>query len=599
MADAHPTRAAIEASQLASLRALLAVLPSNPFQTRRLDGAGVGPDIASLAEFKRLHREIGGAALRFADVAARCDEQLLYDDSERWRLLARAQDANPLAPDEEASLQEVRDFVRVTAQRYRMLAPLEVTVEERRVSEDPAGLATLLSIERVDPQPGFEVDTAAFEAELRHNLLTDGPRAIEAPAERVDPETTVEAVDRVLADAERALSAPIALTRGESRLVLDPDDLAALLAVERRNPDLALVADAGRVDALVATDLRAQLETEPVDASFEIAGDTVQIIPSTDGFRFDPESAAEQIIQVATGDGDREAELDGEFVEPELTTADAEALGIVERVSSFTTHFQAGQSRVTNIQRIAQLIDGVVIEPGDTFSVNGHVGPRTRDKGFVAGGAIEAGEFVSAIGGGVSQFATTMYNAAYFGGYAIPEFKPHSYYISRYPAGREATLNYPDIDLKVHNTSPHGILVQTSYTSTSVTVAFWGTKWVEVESVEGPRRNVRQPPTRVNENPALAEGTERVVQSGRAGFDITVTRVLRFPDGREEREPVNTRYVAEPRIVERGTKPPEPPADETEDDDDADEDEDEDEDDDDRDEDDRDGDGGNGGGNGG
>ncbi|MGM0818705.1 MAG: VanW family protein, partial [Actinomycetota bacterium] len=104
--------------------------------------------------------------------------------------------------------------------------------------------------------------------------------------------------------------------------------------------------------------------------------------------------------------------------------------------------------------------------------------------------------------------------------------QPHSYYISRYPAGRESTINYDTIDVRIRNDSPYGLLIDTSHTDSSVTVSMWGTDWVEVDSVSGPRRNVEP-------------------GSIRDGFDITVTRILRFPDGSEEREEEFTRYLPE------------------------------------------------------
>jgi vancomycin resistance protein YoaR len=245
--------------------------------------------------------------------------------------------------------------------------------------------------------------------------------------------------------------------------------------------------------------------------------------------------------------------LDGTVVAPALSTADAQGLGIVEQVSTFTTEHPCCQGRVTNIQRMADLVDGVLIRPGEVFSLNDHVGERTRAKGFVEGGAIQNGEFVDEVGGGVSQFTTTMFNAAFFGGYAIPDHKAHSYYISRYPAGREATLNFPTVDLKVENTSPHGILVATSYTDTSITVSFWGTRWVEVTESTGPRRNPTSPDVRTVDTPDLPAGATRLRSEGRPGFDITVSRTLRHPDGRVEREDFFTRYLPEPRVTERGT----------------------------------------------
>ncbi|HWB72154.1 MAG TPA: VanW family protein, partial [Egibacteraceae bacterium] len=294
-------------------------------------------------------------------------------------------------------------------------------------------------------------------------------------------------------------------------------------------------------------------ERDPVDARIDVAGGTVTVSQSAEGFRFVPEAAATQLLALATGPGPREALLDGEVVTPDRSTDEARALQIVQPVSTFTTHHRCCQSRVTNIHRFADLVDGAVIEPGETFSLNRHVGRRTSAKGFVEGGAILRGEYIEDVGGGVSQFATTFFNAAFFGGYHFVAYKPHSYYIDRYPVGREATLNYPNVDLAIRNNSPHGILVKTSYSATSVTVTLWGRSWVDVEAVTGPRTNVRQPGTEVRVNPALPPGSERVVQqAGGPGFDITVTRVLRFPDGRVERQEFFTRYEPESRIVERG-----------------------------------------------
>jgi vancomycin resistance protein YoaR len=415
------------------------------------------------------------------------------------------------------------------------------------------------AFERIEPADGIRIDTGAVAEQGQAALLEGGETTFEAPGETEPAETTTEALDDVALLAERALAAPVVLRRGDGTLTVTPQQIAGLLSVEQDGDELSLAIDTSGVGALAGGDVRAAFESDPVDARIELAGDSVRITESIDGFRFDEDVAAGQLLEVATGEGAREAELAGEIIEPARSTADAEALEIVEPVSAFTTHFQCCQSRVTNIHRIADLVDGVIIEPGETFSVNGHVGPRTTEKRFVGGGAILDGEFVEQIGGGVSQFATTMYNAAFFGGYEIPDYKPHSYYISRYPIGREATLNYPDVDLKVHNNSPYGILVQTSHTSTSITVTFWGKEWVEVGDITGQPTNFRQPPLVERENPDLPPGASRTVQSGREGFDITVTRILAFPGGREEREQIFTRYLAEPRIVERNSAPPPEP----------------------------------------
>ena len=174
--------------------------------------------------------------------------------------------------------------------------------------------------------------------------------------------------------------------------------------------------------------------------------------------------------------------------EPELTTAEAEALGIVEPISEFTTNYPIAQYRLVNIGRASELINGTLVLPGETFSLNGTVGERTAENGFVKGFIIDGGQFREDFGGGVSQVATTTFNAVFFAGLEDVEHKPHSFYISRYPAGREATVAWPTVDLKFRNDSDTGVLMQYIHSPGEITVRFWGTKaYDEIRSVSSER----------------------------------------------------------------------------------------------------------------
>jgi vancomycin resistance protein YoaR len=150
-------------------------------------------------------------------------------------------------------------------------------------------------------------------------------------------------------------------------------------------------------------------------------------------------------------------------------------------VAEFTTPHPCCAPRVTNIHRIADMVRGTLVGPGETFSLNGITGPRTAAKGFVSAPAIIDGEYVDDVGGGVSQFATTAFNAAFFAGVDITEYQMHSEYISRYPYAREATVFYPGVDLKFRNDTPYGIVVWPTYTGTSVTVQLWSTPYARGE----------------------------------------------------------------------------------------------------------------------
>lgn len=148
-------------------------------------------------------------------------------------------------------------------------------------------------------------------------------------------------------------------------------------------------------------------------------------------------------------------------------------------VSTFTTHHNCCERRVTNIHLIADEIDGMVVLPGQVFSVNDRLGPRTEEKGYVPAPILLDGESYCCdhplnIGGGTSQFGTTIYNAIFWGGYEIIDHKPHSRYIDRYPLGIEATLGYPWPDVVFRNDTFTPITIDTSYTGTSITVTFYG-----------------------------------------------------------------------------------------------------------------------------
>jgi vancomycin resistance protein YoaR len=196
-------------------------------------------------------------------------------------------------------------------------------------------------------------------------------------------------------------------------------------------------------------------------------------------------------------------------------------LAIVERVATFTTSHAGGEPRVQNIHRMADLVRGTVIEPGQTFSINNTVGPRTRDKGFLEAPIIGPGmRFTDEVGGGVSQFATTLFNAAFFAGLEIPEYQMHGLYISRYPFGREATLSYPRPDLKVRNNSPYGVLVWATYSGTSITVSLYSTKWVE-EVTQSNQTTAEQGPCKV----------------------VTTERTRRWLDGRTAVDRFTGRYA--------------------------------------------------------
>ncbi|HXF58080.1 MAG TPA: VanW family protein, partial [Actinomycetota bacterium] len=476
-------------------------------------------------------------------------------------VLGRGRQANPLA----ALLDHlVGSFATVEVDPIQRLdeARFEAWVaraaEELSVPASEGGLRFIGTVvQAIYPRPGAVVDRAELRDRVRAAVLSPGPDRIAVATTRVSPRTTSDQVNQVLARARQVLAGPITLASGTGSVTLTPEQVAVALdteVVERADGTrLRLVADPRRLRQVLGDEVE-RLESPPVDASFAVVGGEVQVVPSRHGVAFDPEEAARKLVRAALRKG-RTARLRGTPVEPELTTREARALHITELVSTFTTYHPCCQPRVHNIHLIADLVDGHVVMPGEVFSLNEFVGERTPEKGFVPAPGITNGEFVDQYGGGISQFTTTMFNAIFFGGYEILEFQPHSYWFSRYPMGREATLSWPKPDLRFRNDSDAGIYIDTSYTDTSITVTFYGHTDVEVSSVTGQPYDVVPPPVECRPNPSLKKGEEIVVQEGIQGFTVRVTRTLRYPNGREETEVYTTRYRTLPTVVERRSCP--------------------------------------------
>ncbi|MFJ6793401.1 VanW family protein [Streptomyces sp. NPDC091268] len=239
----------------------------------------------------------------------------------------------------------------------------------------------------------------------------------------------------------------------------------------------------------------------------------------------------------APGDGAAEAAAAAPAAPRPIPEA-ARRLGIKDTMSSFTVDFPVAPYRTTNVAETVKRIDGSVVMPGRTWSFNRTVGERTPENGFVDGIMINDGRYVKSPGGGVSAVATTLYNALFFAGVKPLEHGAHSFYIERYPEGREATVAWGTLDLRWLNDSGHPIYIQARSTDHSVTITFLGTKRFDsVRAVKGPRTHITPPAARE------ATGPDCEAQTPYEGFDVAVDRVL-VRHGREvRRDTFKTHYT--------------------------------------------------------
>ncbi|MEA3501979.1 MAG: VanW family protein, partial [Actinomycetota bacterium] len=355
------------------------------------------------------------------------------------------------------------------------------------------------------------------------------------------------------ATVETLISRPVTLHNAESdaTLIVLRSELAAAVTIDIVTTSAAHI-DIGLDPDIIATTLESRLsefERPPIEVHIEtsVATSRVSVTLPENGTRIDVDALAGTLYEAALAGGRGELPMVTD-VEPRITAEQVQAWGPLGLVSSFTTRYKAGQPRVTNIQTMARTVDGSIVWPGETFSINEKVGQRTEAKGYVRDGAIIDGEVYCCdspvnVGGGVSQFGTTFFNAVFFGGYEDIEHQPHSIYFSKYPEGREATLGYLHPDVVFRNNTDAPVIIRTAYSASSITVLFFGNNGgLKVASERSDRRNFTEPRVIYEENPALGPGTQRIVKGGSEGWTVTVTRVITYSDGTVEREPFTWHY---------------------------------------------------------
>ncbi len=397
----------------------------------------------------------------------------------------------------------------------------------------------------------------AVDRDLLVARLETLPASVELPLRAARPVIDDDDAAAAKALAQRVSARGREVTLGERSTRLEPATLRKALRFPRRQSTLAVELDPDVLRSAVLRPLRVA-ERPPTDARLEIRGERVAVVPARVGRRLNARALGAAIVAApdAPSTTAKLATSPAAF-----TTAEARALRIREKVSAFTTPYQCCPPRVTNIRRGAQILNGTIIPAGGRFSLNDALGERTIARGFVEAPAIAAGELVDSVGGGVSQIATTTYNAAFFAGLELIAHTPHEFYISRYPMGREATVSWRTPDLVFRNDWPAAILMSVGAGSNGITVSFYSSKLGRrIETATGQPTSRTQPKTIERKKPDLPPGTRKVVQAaGPGGFTVSYTREVYRGSKLIRDETFRWRYRPENAIVEVGPPAPEKP----------------------------------------
>ena len=316
------------------------------------------------------------------------------------------------------------------------------------------------------------------------------------------------------------------------------------------------LAIAGPAAAAYFRALSERVGRPPADARFAVAGDSIRIIPARSGTTLDVPRTARALLRAATSRANRVASIAIARAFPGRTTKEALAMGIDTRMASYKTYNAGTWDRITNLRLGVTLLDDTLVAPGGTFSLNDAIGERTVERGFRSAPVIIGTKYAEEIGGGTSQVATTVFNAAWEAGLRITERNPHSLYISRYQLGRDATVYWPSLDLKFVNDTDQWVLVKGFAEADGITVSIYGGERRRVESSAGTMEVTGPVPVKRIKDKTIPIGPRVVEEEGSTPSRTSVSRIVYDADGALiSEETWNTSYRGETRVIRVGTKP--------------------------------------------
>lgn len=408
-------------------------------------------------------------------------------------------------------------------------------------------------------RPGRMLDQAAAREVLLSALASfERGRTVVLPQRRQNVRVTTASLTPVLERLRTMLSGPVQLRYGSAYTAVTPRQLAAMIEVPE--PGSRALQVGGPAAERILDRLTKLVDRPPTSATFSLGADGLPVVvPAVPGLTLDRAATGRSLLRAAASPTERVGELVVATATPSRTTAEATAMGIKEIVGSYETTYGGIANRLHNVRLVAGLVDDHYIAPGATFSFNRTTGERSAKRGFLEAPVIINGELQNGIGGGVCQVSTTVFNAAFEAGLPITERTNHALYISHYPLGRDATVDYPGTDLQFRNDTRHWIWLRAFIGSSSLRVTLFGTSpGRRVESSTTPLRAVGAVPVRRVPDPTLLKG-ETVVDTSVPSsppLATSVHRVVYDAKGKVLYDSTwYSSYRGQPRVVHVGTKP--------------------------------------------
>ncbi|MDN6528802.1 MAG: VanW family protein [Brevibacterium sp.] len=417
-----------------------------------------------------------------------------------------------------------------------------ISIDDKSFEEATGKVTESLAVEPVDAEVSYSKSTPKLEdgangqsvdAEQVRTAIEDSwlrtEGTVPVQATEVEPDiTTAEAKDVIDGFAEDAVSKDLSVKAEPAKdaeadvdggdLTISPPIIATTLTFEPKDSKLVPVFDEEDLQKRVLA-ANTDVGKPAKDASFTITDGKPEVVKSETGIGIEKDELTTAVTDAIKGDTD-EPTVTLASVKPDFTTEDAKQADVSDVMSEFSTGYSSQPNRDTNLKVASKTVSGTVVQPGEQFSLNETLGQRTAANGYKPAGVISNGQMAEDYGGGVSQVSTTLFNAAFFAGFELDEHQAHSRYISRYPEGREATLDWSSIDMKFTNTSKSPVVLDMSVSGGEVHAKVFGDKKLKVDSDSSDRYNYSSPGS------VTESGSECTPQAPKKGWSIKITRTM-------------------------------------------------------------------------
>lgn len=425
------------------------------------------------------------------------------DPTVLWGRLTGGESVEPVLTDDESMLQEAVEGLR---------PKLDAKATEGKIAFKDA------AVDYTAPTVGQSLDADAA-ADTIDDSWFGATRPIKVPTTTVDPATPVAAFEKALDEQAKPLvDGNITVAAGDLKATLKPAGLAAAASFTIADGSVTMSLDNGKLaDRLL--EANPKMASTAKDAKIVLRDGKPAIVPAVEGHGVETKKLSEKVL-VASTTKKRTATVELAVTKPELTTKEAKALGVKEEIVEFSSPYPTYDTvRTKNLRAGSSKLNGVIVMPGETFSLTEALAPITKANGYFESGVVEDGFSTTAIGGGLSQISTQMFNVGWLGGMDDIAHRPHSRWFDRYPAGRESTLWVGQIDMAWKNNTGHAVMIQAWVGSDRVHTRLWGTKKYTVTSTTSEHYDRTDPKTRYN------DAEECVAESGgQKGFSVDVHR---------------------------------------------------------------------------